>query len=101
MPRTYEHLTPAEQQHFLEHGWLLVPGAIAPQYLSAWMENLWVRLGWDAHDKATWAEEYWKLPRHREVRAEAFCPAAWAKMVEIVGGEVGSPATWRQRIRAM
>lgn len=83
----YKHLTPEEREHFLTHGWLRVPNAINPKYLTEWMENLWVRLGWDEHDKSTWEEEYIKLPRHREVPTEEFCPEAWAKMCEVVGGE--------------
>lgn len=86
MPQ-YKSLTPEEQRHFLEHGWIRVPNAIKSEYLKLWMDNLWVRLGWDEHDKSTWKEEYVKLPRHREVRAEEFAPEAWAKMCELVGGE--------------
>ncbi|GMK55989.1 hypothetical protein CspeluHIS016_0210450 [Cutaneotrichosporon spelunceum] len=82
----YTHLTPAEAAHFLDHGWLRIPNAIAPEYLS-WLDTLWVRLGMDGQDKTTWTEEYVKLPRHREVRAEDFCPTAWGKICELVGGE--------------
>lgn len=82
---SYTHLTPDEAAHFVEHGWLRIPNAIAPQYLS-WLDNMWVRLGMDPEDKSTWTDEYVKLPRHREVRCEEFCPAAWGKICEIVGG---------------
>ncbi|WOO78408.1 uncharacterized protein LOC62_02G001955 [Vanrija pseudolonga] len=87
MPRTYSHLSEAERTHFLEHGWLKIENAIAPKYLHEWMANLWVRLGYDEHDKSTWKEEYLKMPRHREVPVSEFSPVAWAKMCEIVGGE--------------
>jgi hypothetical protein len=83
----YQHLTPEERAHFVEHGWLKIDNVIKPEYLHGWMENLWVRLGMDPNDKSTWTEEYTKLPRHREVRAEEFAPVAWAKMCELVGGE--------------
>ena len=83
----YNHLTPEEREHFVQHGWLHVPGAIKQQYIDEWMKDIWVRLGWDEHDKSTWTEEYLKMPRHREVPTEEFCPEAWAKMCEIVGGE--------------
>jgi len=87
MPRKYTHLTPSDISHFLEHGWLHVPSAIKPQYVSSWMSDFWVRIGWDPEDASTWTESYLKMPRHREVRCEEFCPEAWAKMCEIVGGE--------------
>ncbi|ORX40215.1 hypothetical protein BD324DRAFT_616889 [Kockovaella imperatae] len=85
--REYKHLTPEEREFFLTHGWLKVEGAIKQQYIDEWMKDFWVRLGYDEHDKSTWEEEYTKLPRHREVRCEEFCPKAWDKMLEIVGGE--------------
>jgi len=83
----YKHLTPEEREFFVEHGWLKVPGAIKQKYIDEWMKDLWVRLGWDEHDKSTWTEEYVKMPRHREVLASEFCPEAWEKMCELVGGE--------------
>ena len=82
----YKHLTPEDAEHFLTHGWLHVPGAIKPEYL-AWADDLWDRIGYDKDDKSTWHSEYLHLPRHREVPAEEFAPVAWAKTVEICGGE--------------
>ncbi|BEJ12560.1 hypothetical protein CspHIS471_0210200 [Cutaneotrichosporon sp. HIS471] len=82
----YNHLSKEDREHFVQHGWLHIDNAIAPEYLS-WVDNLWVRMGIDPNDKTTWTEEYVKLPRHREVPAEKFAPMAWAKMCEIVGGE--------------
>ncbi|GFZ46525.1 hypothetical protein JCM24511_04772 [Saitozyma sp. JCM 24511] len=87
MPRQYQHLSADERAHFLEHAWLKVSNAIDPKYIEEWMADLWPRLGYDPEDKSTWKETYIKLPRHREVPADQFCPEAWNKMVEIVGGE--------------
>lgn len=83
----YKHLTPEDVDHFLTKGWLNVPNSIDPKYIDKWMEDMWVRIGYDEHDKSTWKQEYLHLPRHREVRCEEFCPAAWDKVKEIVGGE--------------
>ena len=83
----YQNLTPEEREFFVEHGWLRVANSIDPKILKEWMETLWVRLGYDANDKSTWKETYYKMPRHREVPTHEFCPEAWAKMCEIVGGE--------------
>lgn len=85
-PTALEHLTDDEAKHFVEHGWVRIPNAIDPKYLS-WADDIWVRTGMDPNDKSTWTEEYLKLPRHREVRCEEFCPTAWPKIIEIVGGE--------------
>ena len=85
--RQYKYLSKEEQDFFVTHGWLKVEGAIKQEYIDSWMADMWVRLGYDEHDKSTWTEEYLKMPRHREVRCEDFCPDAWNKMLEIVGGE--------------
>lgn len=77
--REYKHLSQEEREHFVQHGWLRVPGAIKQKYIDEWMKDMWVRLGWDEHDKSTWTEEYLKMPRHREARCEDFCPEAWEK----------------------
>lgn len=84
-PIEYNHLTEQDRAHFLEHGWLRVPNSIDPKYLS-WLDTMYTRLGYSPTDKSTWEEEYIKLPRHREVLASEFCPAAWEKMVELLGG---------------
>lgn len=83
--QNYSALTPDEVDHFVNHGWLHVPNAIKPEYLS-WADDLWTRIGYDEHDKSTWHSEYLHLPRHHEVPAEEFAPEAWAKTVEICGG---------------
>ena len=80
MGQQYNDLTSDEEQHFVQHGWLRVSGAIKQKYIDDWMSHLWTRLGWDQNDKSTWTEEYVKMPRHREVPVEEFCPEAWAKM---------------------
>ena len=85
--REYKYLTSEEREHFVTHGWLKVEGAIQQKYIDEWMADLWTRLGYDRNDKTTWKEEYLKMPRHREVPAAEFCPKAWNKMLEIVGGE--------------
>lgn len=83
----YKHLTPEDFDHFLSHGWLKIPNAIKPEYIDAWMADLWTRTGWDENDKSTWTSEYLHYPHHRQVRCEDFCPEAWKKIVEIRGGE--------------
>jgi hypothetical protein len=75
-------LSPEQQEFFVEHGWLKIPNAIDPKYIDGWMEDFWVRLGWDKDDKSTWKEEYLKMPRHREVETYKFCPDAWKAMCE-------------------
>lgn len=86
-PQQYKSLAPDEVEHFLTHGWIKVENAIEPQYIERFMKDFWARLDYDEHDKSTWKEEYVSLTRHREVRMEEFCPKAWGKIIDIVGGE--------------
>ena len=85
--QNYEHLTPEDVDHFLTKGWLRVPGAIKQEYIDQWLQDLWVRVDYDEHDKSTWHTDYLHLPRHREVPAEEFAPEAWNKIIEVCGGE--------------
>ncbi|KAK1478401.1 hypothetical protein CTAM01_15003 [Colletotrichum tamarilloi] len=50
------------------------------------MKDLWVRCGYDAGDKSTWAQEYLHLPFHRQLRYEKFAPKAFDKITDIIGG---------------
>lgn len=53
----YKYLTPEQREHFLQHGWVKIPKAVKEEYLRAFTENVWVRLGYDPDDKATWTKE--------------------------------------------
>ncbi|KAI0768809.1 hypothetical protein BD413DRAFT_561666 [Trametes elegans] len=83
----YQHLTPEQCAHFLEHGWVKIRNAVKEEYLKQFTENVWVRLGYDPDDKSTWIEEKIHMPRHREVPTREFMPEAWGAMCELLGGE--------------
>ena len=53
----YKYLTPEQREHFLQHGWVKIPKAVKEEYLKAFTENVWVRLGFDPDDKSTWTKE--------------------------------------------
>lgn len=53
----YKHLTPEQREHFLQHGWVKIPKAVKEEYLKAFTENVWVRLGYDPEDKSSWTKE--------------------------------------------
>ncbi|KAI0824031.1 hypothetical protein BC628DRAFT_471755 [Trametes gibbosa] len=83
----YKHLSPEQRAHFLEHGWVKIPKAVEEVYRRAFIENVWVRLGYDPEDKTTWTKEKIHMPRHREVPTREFMPKAWGAMCELLGGE--------------
>ena len=57
----YKYLSAEQREHFLAHGWVRVPKAVRPEYLRAFTENVWVRLGYDPDDKSTWDKEKVRL----------------------------------------
>lgn len=59
------------------------------------MKDLFVRVGYDGHDKSTSHTEYLHLPRHREVPEEEFCPDAWNKITDCGGLERIDPVRER------
>ncbi|KAI0633815.1 hypothetical protein C8Q77DRAFT_814098 [Trametes polyzona] len=83
----YRYLTAEQRTHFLEHGWVRIPKAVKEEYLRAFTENVWVRLGYDPEDKSTWEKEKIHMPRHREIPTREFIPKAWGAMCELLGGE--------------
>jgi len=83
----YKFLTPEQRQHFLEHGWLLVPNSIPREHIDKWMADLWTRLGYNPTDPSTWEEETIWMPRHRDMLTKEFSPDAYKAMCELVGGE--------------
>ncbi|EJF60388.1 hypothetical protein BD309DRAFT_868296 [Dichomitus squalens] len=83
----YKYLTPEQREHFLEHGWVKIPKAVKAEYVKAFTENVFVRLGYDPEDKSTWTKEKIHMPRHREIPTREFMPKAWGAMCELLGGE--------------
>ncbi|RDX45632.1 hypothetical protein OH76DRAFT_1457535 [Lentinus brumalis] len=70
----YKYLTPEQREHFLQHGWAKIPNAVKEEYLKAFTENVWIRLGYDPDDKSTWTSEKIHMP-------------PWGAMCELLGGE--------------
>ncbi|RPD78557.1 hypothetical protein L226DRAFT_457171 [Lentinus tigrinus ALCF2SS1-7] len=83
----YKYLTPEQREHFLQYGWVKIPKAVKEEYLKAFTENVWIRLGYDPDDKSTWTNHTIHMPRHREVPTKEFMPQAWGAMCELLGGE--------------
>ena len=73
-----------QRYHFLQHGWVKVPGGIPADHVQAWTSNAFVRLGWDPEDKSTWDVEAYHMPRHREVKHSEHMPKAYSVASESV-----------------
>lgn len=83
MANTQEHFLSAEQQaHFLERGWVRIPGGIPKENVQKFTRNVWVRLGYSPTNKLTWASETVHMPRHREIPHKEFAPDMYKAMCE-------------------
>lgn len=94
--RRPEHLTDEQVEHFLSRGHVTIPQCFSPQAAETYTRDLWVRLGYDAHDKATWAEGRVHMPVQHRIEVKEFAPRAWGAICDLVGGEanVKQPCTW-------
>jgi len=86
-PKQYKQLTQADVDHFLEHGWVKIPGALLPEWADKFTRDVWVRLGMDPNDKSTWTRDRANMPWHQTEKASVIAPKAWAGICDLLGGE--------------
>lgn len=79
----FEYLTPEQCTHFLERGWVSIPGGIPPANVDKFISNVWVRLGYSPTDKSTWVSEKLHMPRHREMPHKDYMPDAYKAICEL------------------
>jgi len=75
-------LTEEQRAHFLEHGWILVPGAIPKENVDRFVGDVWIRTGYDPKDPSTWVEEKFRMPRQKEMLWKDFAPKGYAAICE-------------------
>ncbi|KAK0621187.1 hypothetical protein B0T17DRAFT_508561 [Bombardia bombarda] len=80
-------LTPEEREHFINHGWIKIPGAFTKEQAETITGNVWTRLGMSPTDKSTWTRLRTNMPSHSNFDASQFAPRAWAAICELCGGE--------------
>ncbi|KIJ36782.1 hypothetical protein M422DRAFT_232369 [Sphaerobolus stellatus SS14] len=80
-------LTEEQRTHFLEHGWVHLSGAIPEKNIQRYIQDIWIRTGYDPLDSGTWTEERFRMPRHKEMLWKEFAPKGYAAICDILGGE--------------
>ncbi|KAK7458014.1 hypothetical protein VKT23_009922 [Stygiomarasmius scandens] len=83
----YKFITPEQKQHFLEHGWLHLPQGVKKENIDRFVGDVWIRTGYDPNDSTTWDEEWFRMPRQKEMLWQDFAPKGWGAICEILGGE--------------
>jgi hypothetical protein len=95
MPGTYRQLTGEQVEQFLERGFVTVQGAFAAASARRWLDDAWIRLGYDRDDPATWTEKRIHLSARERVDARTFAPGAWLSALELTGGPERVRLPWR------
>jgi hypothetical protein len=95
MPETYRQLAGEQAEHFLERGFVTVRGAFDPAVAQRWLDDAWIRFGYDRDDPGSWAERRIHLSARSHVDARTFATAAWRSAVELAGGEERVLLPWR------
>jgi len=87
----------AEQiEHFIEHGYVIMRSAFPRETASQWVDQGFKRLGYDRHDRSTWAAPRHHMPSMNRVAVPEFAPTVWSAVCELLGGEerVQQPYNW-------
>jgi hypothetical protein len=87
----------AEQvESFVANGYVRLPGCFTAEDARPWLDEAWVRLGYDPGDPGTWAEQRVHMPSLRRVDVAAFAPDVWGAACQLLGGEerIVTPYTW-------
>jgi hypothetical protein len=87
----------AEQiESFVEHGHVRIAGCFTRENAQPWLDEAWVRLGYDCDDPATWVEQRVHMPSLRHVEVADFALRVWGAACQLLGGEdrIEQPYTW-------
>jgi hypothetical protein len=87
----------AEQiESFVEDGYVRIPECFTREAAQPWLDEAWVRLGYDRDDPATWVERRVHMPSLRHVNVSDFAPSVWGAACQLLGGEerIEQPYTW-------
>jgi hypothetical protein len=79
-------LTPADVDHFIEHGFVLLRDCIDPTVRREWVARSWVRNGYDPADRTTWAQNRIHMPAHEFKPMHAVAPRLARASEELLGG---------------
>jgi hypothetical protein len=95
MPGVHGQLTGEQAGQFLERGFVTVRGAFDAAGAKRWLDEAWIRFGYDRNDPGSWAEKRIHLSARSHVDARTFAPAAWHAAMELTGGEERVRLPWQ------
>jgi hypothetical protein len=89
-------LTDEQIEYFLARGHVTLPQCFTREDARPWLDDAWIRLGYDPSDRSTWSEGRVHMPSRRHVEVRDLAPKAWRAACELLGGEerIVQPCTW-------
>jgi hypothetical protein len=88
MTRTpYAILTPEQERHFLEKGYVVVEDCVDPALAAAWAERACGRLGVKRTDPSTWTKDIVWMDHQTRAPVREISPRAWGAICDVAGGE--------------
>lgn len=91
-----QFLTDEQIESFLTRGYVLIPECFSRADAQEWLDEAWVRMGYDAHNPATWEQKRIHMPSLESKDVREFAPKAWRAVCELLGGEerIKLPYEW-------
>ena len=82
-------ITPDQERHFLEKGYLVMEGCVEPALVKEWTDHACVRLGVTRDDPGTWDKVKDIVWMDHDLRAPVrrVSPRAWGAILDVAGGE--------------
>jgi len=73
-------------EHFIQHGYVTVPGCVSPEFARERTDYAFKRLGYDRNDPKTWEKPRIHMALDHQVDLETYSPKAYAAAADLVGG---------------
>jgi hypothetical protein len=88
-------LTDKDVEHFIRKGYVKIESAFSREVAAQWSRDCFTRLGYDAEDKSTWAEQRIHLGSTNHVMVSEFAPRVYDAICDLVGEDrLGQPCQW-------
>ena len=79
-------LSTADIDHFIRHGFVVVPGAIERAFCAERVRAGWERTGYDPFDRTTWQKDRLHLSGKQSWPVAEVAPRAWEAICQLCGG---------------
>lgn len=85
-PSQFQVLTPEQQRHFIEKGYVTVKGCLDRDLAKRWTDEAYARLGYDPVDRSTWTKDIVWMDRKNIAPIAEISPKAWGALCDVAGG---------------